>query len=276
MNDKNEIINVFLDLKKKKQGVFMPFFVAGDPNKEVFLELMDKIKEHVDIIELGIPFSDPVADGMTIQDANMRAFSSGMNFRKACEIIKDVKHLTGKPIVVLTYANVIGVQERKIKVLDALKDAGVNGIIIADVPIEEAGEYKNAIEEREMTMIFIVAPTTNDKRLEAIVKDTRGFIYLVAIKGVTGAREDVAPDTVALLKNLKSMHDVLVCVGFGISKPNHVKKLIKNGADGVIVGSALIRLIAKNFHAGKTKMISEIVGLIKALKHETEIDKDAI
>ena len=261
-------------LKKKGKKVFVPFLVIGDPDEETFFQIIQVIEPFADIIELGIPYTDPVADGPVIQSADARAFSAGMDFAMACKLIKKVREHTAKPIVILTYCNVIGIEEnRKESTLSRLAKAGVNGIIIADMPIEESHMYLPTVKQYGMDLIFLVAPTTTPSRLNEISNKATGFLYLVALKGVTGARSHLLKDTSELITRVKEINvDVPAYVGFGISKPEHVEGILGSGADGVIVGSAIIKKIEENIQ-NKTKMLDEIQKFVKSLKNATMLKK---
>ncbi|MHA1682920.1 MAG: tryptophan synthase subunit alpha [Promethearchaeota archaeon] len=266
----------FESLKLREDKAFIPFLVLGDPDPGTFISIARAIEPSADVLEFGIPYTDPVADGPVIQEANSRAFSSGMSFSKACELIRQVRDFTSKPIVILTYANVIGVNERMPRTLQRLKDAGVDALILADVPLEEGREYFDAIREFDMDMIFLVAPTTTKGRLASIIEMAHGFLYVVAVKGVTGARDAVVQDTADLIEKIKNVmvntHYVPVCVGFGISKPSHVDEIVKLGVDGVIVGSAIIKIIAA--HTGNPAEIAgKVREYVKSMKARTRTGK---
>jgi tryptophan synthase alpha chain len=259
-------------LRKKGEKAFIPFLVIGDPDPETFLRIVKSIEPNCDILELGIPYTDPIADGPTIQSANGRAFQSGMNFSKACDLIKKIRSMTDKPIVILTYANVIGV-DRMEQTLSKLSEVGVDGIVVADIPLEESGEILSKMKNYNMDFIFLIAPTTISERLHKIAKIAQGFLYLVAVKGVTGSRTDVQEETVQTIKRVKvelgNDFGIPFYVGFGISKPEHVKKILSLGSDGVIVGSAIIRKIEENLE-DKDKMIEKIANFTFELKKATK------
>ncbi|MFX0099500.1 MAG: tryptophan synthase subunit alpha [Candidatus Hodarchaeota archaeon] len=269
----NRLEKTFNSLKARDERAFIPFFVAGDPTPDLFLDIIKNIEPHADIIELGIPYTDPIADGPVIQEANKRAFDSGMNLSKAFELIQATRNMTEKPIVILTYANVVGVNEKMGETLSRFKEAGVDGIIVADIPIEESETILDCIKEFNMDFIFLAAPTTTPERLERIVAKARGFLYLVAVKGVTGARDSVLEETSQMIQRITAFlgkdKSIPICVGFGISKPEHVMKIIKDGADGAIVGSAIIRIIEQ--HANEpAKLVKEVKNYIESMKEATK------
>ncbi len=268
----NRLEKAFQDLDGRGERAFVPFLVAGDPDPGTFMRLARAIEPNADIIEFGIPYTDPIADGEVIQAADARALASGTTFSKACELIAEVRGFTGKPIVVLTYANVVGVGRVMDESLGAFTRAGIDGLIIADVPAEEARPYKAAIEQHGMVLISLAAPTTTDERLKAIASQARGFLYLVAVKGVTGARASFLEETRATIQRATSVlggkQHVPVCVGFGISSPEHVREIIKLGASGAIVGSAIVDIIGKHV-PDKELMITKVKQFTGELKAAT-------
>ncbi|MFO8019846.1 MAG: tryptophan synthase subunit alpha [Promethearchaeia archaeon] len=270
LRTKNRLINLFEEQPKKK-GVFMPFLVTGDPNPEQFLNNVRKIESYFDILELGIPFSDPIADGPTVQKANHRAFQAGMNTTKGLALIKSVREITKKPIVILTYYNILiqggeSIEDSLNRTLCSFKECGVDGIVVADLPVEEAGLALKYCKKYDIKLIFIVAPTTTKARLEKILDHAEGFLYLISVMGVTGAREKVAKITTDTIHKIKSdmKKDLPILVGFGISKPEHANTLIEAGADGVIIGSAIINRIEKNL-GDYEKMEQQLVDFVSGI-----------
>jgi tryptophan synthase alpha chain len=232
-------------------NALVTFITAGDPNPDATLKFLLALEENSDIIELGIPFSDPMADGRAIQKANYRALDGGMKVLNVFETVEKFRDYSDRPIVLMTYYNPVYVKEEENFVRMA-KDSGVNGLIIVDLPVEEAGGYIEACRRHEVGTIFLSAPNTPDERLMKINDLSSAFIYLVSLYGTTGAREDIPPMAFDFLKRAKGVCTKPVCVGFGISKKEHVEKLIKNGADGVVVGSALVSIIEKYGNSNKT------------------------
>ena len=263
----NRIDATFRSLRAAGRAAFIPFLVAGDPNKETFLDIIAAIEPVADIIELGIPFTDPVADGPVIQAADARALAAGVSLSRAIGLLAAVRSMTSKPIVVLTYANVVGVGERLARTMDALQAAGVDGIVIADACFEESSTFREVARARGMHLINLVAPTTSPERLCLIIAAATGFVYLVAVKGVTGARAAVVSDTRDLLARVLHARSgsipVPACVGFGISSPVHAAEIASLGADGIIVGSALVQQI--QHHLDDTGAMIEAVEM--ACKH---------
>ena len=276
MSGLNRLLELFKNDKEKNGKFFMPFLVAGDPNIDEFKKLALKIEPYSDILEIGVPFSDPIADGPTIQEANVRAFNAGINTKVALDAIKDLRAKTEKPIVVLTYYNILiqgsdTIESSLDETFKKLKQSGVDGIVIGDLPVEEAGLALKACEKHDICLIFLIAPSTTEDRLEKILKVARGFVYLISVMGVTGARESVAQITKATIKRMKEKTEKLlpIFVGFGISKPEHASDIIEAGADGVIIGSAIINLIKANLN-DYPKMESDIVNFASSIKEAIE------
>ena len=274
MNDANRILKLFKDEKRKDEKFFMPFLVAGDPNIDEFKILVEKIEPYSDIIEIGLPFSDPIADGPTIQEANVRAFNAGINTKVALRAIKDIRKKTEKPIVILTYYNILiqgadTIEDSLDKTFKNLKECGIDGIVIGDLPIEEAELALKACEKYDICLIFLIAPSTTEDRLEKILKVAKGFIYLISVMGVTGARDTVAQITKDTIKRMKQKTEKIlpVFVGFGISKPEHARTIVDAGADGVIIGSAIVNIIKKNLN-DFGKMENKMIKFVSSIKNE--------
>ena len=260
---------VFNDLRNKNQGALVAFIVIGDPDYDTSLRISRKIIDAgADILELGIPFSDPIADGHTIQEADIRALDNGMNTDKVFGFIKELRKYTDVPIGVLCYYNLV--YQRTTFYSDAGK-AGVNSILIADVPIEEYGGVLQQSKKNKLDTVLMISPLTSDSRIKKIVSSVTGFVYVVSRLGVTGAKSDLQESTLRLVKRIKKFSDKPLCVGFGISKPEHVKAVVKAGADGAIVGSAIVEFIGKNLK-DKKKMLGEIQSYVKEMKNATKKD----
>ena len=245
-NNVQSYSDMFHELKNKGEGAFIPFAVAGDPDFDSSIEIVKKYVDNgADALEIGFPFSDPVADGPSVQAADIRALNSGMTTKKCFEFIRRIRKFTDIPIGLLVYYNLI----YKMGIEEFYKNAsisGVNGILAADLPPEEAEEVIVAAHRNNIDQIFMVAQTTSNERLAEIVKLCSGFLYVVAVMGVTGARSDIKKSTVDLIKRVRNHTDIPLAVGFGISKPEHVKDVIKSGSDGAIVASAIIDIITEN------------------------------
>ena len=258
----------FKKLKSRNEGALVAFTVIGDPNYSTSLEIAKKIVDAgADILELGLPFSDPIADGPSIQAADVRALNNGINTDKVFGFVKELRRFTDIPIGFLSYYNLIYQRGIKKFYSDA-KQAGINSILIADMPIEESNDVIKEAKSNNMDTVFMVSPVTSNSRIKKIAKNTTGFIYVVSRLGVTGARNDLKNSTLSLIKRIRQFANRPLCVGFGISSPIHVKNVIKAGADGAIVGSAIVDLIAKNVHK-KDKMLLNIYNYVKRLKNAT-------
>lgn len=216
-----------------------------------------------DIIELVMPFSDPVADGPVIQQAGARALSAGMNTGRLFDLVQDAMREIHLPLVIMTYANIVlqhGVGEFY---SDAAR-AGADGVIVADVPLEEADPFCAAAGMAGIDPILFVSQTTTRDRREQILSRAGGFVYLVAAQGVTGAREAVSPATLALIREVKEQTRLPIVPGFGISTPDHVRTYAQAGADGVIVGSALVQVI-NEYHDRPEEMFVSVRSLVRDL-----------
>ena len=256
---------VFGELAKQKRAALIPFFVIGDPDFDRSLSIVKTaIDAGADILELGIAFSDPIADGPTIQKADIRALKSGINIQKALEFIRKVKEYKDIPIGLLMYYNLI-YQYGTEKFFSDFYRAGVNSILVADLSIDDADEIIPAAASTGLDTVFMVTPNTDTDRTKLIASKTTGFIYTVSLLGVTGSREKISDAVTGLVSKLKKLTSVPVCVGFGISKPEHAATIAKAGADGVIIGSKIVELIETNL-GNKEKMLAEISTFLKEVK----------
>jgi tryptophan synthase alpha chain len=243
----------------------VPFFVAGDPDYETSLDIIKSaIDAGADILELGIPFSDPIADGPTIQKADIRSLKAGMTVQRGLEFIRAVKQYKDIPIGLLMYYNLV-YQYPIEKFFKDFHDAGVNSVLIADLSIDDADEIIAPAASAGLDTVFMVTPNTSEKRMKVIANKTTGFIYTVSLLGVTGAREQLSNVVEDLVTKLKSLTDVPVCVGFGVSKPEHAMAIAAAGADGVIVGSRIVKIIEDNLQ-DKKKMLAEIGRFVSDVK----------
>ena len=247
------------------RAALIPFFVIGDPDFDTSLAVVKTaIDAGADVLELGIPFSDPIADGPTIQKADIRSLSSGMTVQKALDFIKQVTDYKPIPIGLLVYYNLV-YQYGTEKFLKDFKAAGGSSVLVADLSIDDADEIAAPAKDAGLETVFMVTPITPDERARRIAEKTTGFIYTVSLLGVTGARESLSDMVRPLVTRLKSLTDVPVCVGFGISSPRHAKEIASAGADGIIIGSRIVRMIEDNLD-DKQKMLSEIADFITQVK----------
>jgi tryptophan synthase alpha chain len=253
---------VFAELN---HAAVIPFFVIGDPDYKTSLAIVkNAIDAGADILELGIPFSDPIADGPTIQKADIRSLAKGMTVKKAIAFIKEVKKHKDIPIGLLMYYNLI-FQYGTEKFFRDCHNAGVNSVLVADLSIDDADEILAPAKNEGLDTVFMVTPNTNQRRLELISSKTTGFIYAVSLLGVTGSRSKLSNAVDGLVKNIKKTTNVPVCVGFGISKPEHAAQVAKAGADGVIIGSKIVGLIEENLKNPKNccKKITSFINMVK-------------
>ncbi len=256
---------VFSELKEQNKMALIPFFVIGDPDFDTSLEIVKAaIDAGADVLELGIPFSDPIADGPTIQKADIRAMRSGMSMAKALEFVQNIKDYKDIPIGLLMYYNLI-YQYGTEKFFSDFHKAGINSVLVADLSIDDADEIVGPAASAGLDTVFMVTPVTNPQRMKLIVSKTTGFIYTVSILGVTGSREKLSDVVEGLVDELKKLTSVPVCVGFGISKTAHAAAVARAGADGVIIGSKLVGLIEKNLGNPK-EMLTEISSFLTEVK----------
>ncbi len=254
---RQKISEKFSELREKKEGALICYVMAGDPSAEKTGEIVKAlVSGGADIIELGFPFSDPVADGPTIQVAGQRSLAAGMDTQRYFELVKalDVRI----PLVCMTYYNPVfkyGVE----KFVEKAAEAGISGLIVPDIPVEEAADLKNSCEKNGIDLIFLIAPTTTEERIQKILERGSGFLYLVSRLGVTGARADVSSSTRELLSRVET--GLPKAVGFGISTGKQAEEVMKEGADAVIVGSAFVKIIDEG-----TDVETRIENLAKELK----------
>jgi tryptophan synthase alpha chain len=235
------ISEVFERTGNEGRSAFMPYFTLGYPDYETSLEIIETMaKEGADGFEIGIPFSDPLADGPTIQYSSQVALEGGMNVRKALEGMQELRARgVTQPMIVFSYLNPLINYGTEQFVRDA-GAAGADGLIIPDLPPEEAHLFAPTCEEENMALIFFLAPTSDEKRIEVVAEAAKGFIYVVSVTGVTGSRTELPTDLKDFIASVRAKTDKPLVLGFGISTPEHVKTL-HGLVDGFIVGSALVR-----------------------------------
>ncbi|MDD1668335.1 MAG: tryptophan synthase subunit alpha [Methanomicrobiales archaeon] len=255
--------------RKLDRPAFIAYLVAGDPAPAGFLAAAQGVVDGgADILELGMPFSDPVADGPTIQAAHTRALDMGMSVDRYFDFIRDVRRSSEIPLVLMVYCNTVyrrGVE----RFYREARDAGADGVLIVDMPPDEGGRALRAARENDLDQIFLVAPSTSDERLGLIAGSGSGFLYLASLLGVTGARERLSDEASRLINRVRPRTRLPLAVGFGISRPEHAAALRTAGADGVIVGSALVKIVEER--AGDTERMAReirqfIAGMRKALE----------
>ena len=260
---------LFKQLKEPKEGAFVPFVTLGDPSPEQSLKIIDTLIEAgANALELGIPFSDPLADGPTIQNATLRAFAAGVTPSQCFEMLAAIrqKHPT-IPIGLLMYANLVfsrGIDEFYAQ----CEKAGVDSVLVADVPVEESAPFRQAALRHNVAPIFICPPNADDELLRQIASHGRGYTYLLSRAGVTGAENRAALPLHHLVEKLTEYHAAPPLQGFGISAPDQVTAAIDAGAAGAISGSAIVKIIEKNLDKPAV-MLEELGAFVRAMKAGT-------
>ncbi|MBA7550060.1 Tryptophan synthase alpha chain [subsurface metagenome] len=239
----------------------IPYITVGYPSIEVTLKVVPLLASSgCDIVELGIPFSDPLADGATIQKASFYALKNGVTPRLCLEVAKQLRQLVDIPLVFMTYFNPVfsyGLEE----FCSACASSGVSGLIIPDLPPEEGSELEAVTQRQNLDLIYLLAPTSTEERIRLVAQRSRGFIYLVSLTGVTGARDKLSSGLEAFVARVRKVATQPLCVGFGISTPEQVRHVARI-ADGVIVGSRIIQLME-----AKDNFISLVSDFINGLRH---------
>ncbi len=257
---------LFNAVRARGEGAHMAHVYYGDPCEDFSIKLIETLAENgADIIEFGIPFSDPIADGAIFQAACERALKAGVTPAKCIEGIKKLRDRGLKtPVILTTYFNIV-YNMGLVNFLNKAKDAGVQGVLIPDLPIEEAQPLLELTRKLGLHLILQVAPTTSRERLSRILAEASGFIYLIGLEGVTGSKFRSKKTTATLIEKVKAETNIPVMVGFGISKREHAETLIAAGADGVVVGSAYARIYAVNI-TNPFERLSEIARLAREIK----------
>lgn len=251
----SNIANAFKDGK-----AFIPFITCGDPNLETTAEIVkEMVANGADLIELGIPFSDPTAEGPVIQEANLRALTGGVTTDKIFDFVRELRKDVKIPMVFMTYANVVFSYGAE-KFISTCKEIGMDGLILPDIPFEEKGEFEEICEKYDIDLVSLIAPTS-ENRIAMIAKQAKGFIYVVSSLGVTGMRSEITTDIASIVKLIKENTDVPCAIGFGISNEEQAAKMA-SFADGVIVGSAIVKQVAQHGTAS-AKQIGEYVKSMK-------------
>lgn len=258
------LADTFAALRARRERALIPYFTAGDPSLADTRRLVvEVVRRGADIVELGVPFSDPLADGPVIQRAGQRALAAGVTVTRVLELVRDLRSADIEaPLVLLTYYNPIlafGLEA----FARAAASAGVDGVIVADLPPEEAAPLAAEAGREGIDLVHMVAPTSSPERMRLIASRSRGFVYFVSLTGVTGVRTALAPDFERQLRTLRAVTTRPICVGFGVSTPEHAA-VVGRHADGVIVGSAVVALVEK--HTGRPELIEEVGRFVEALK----------
>jgi len=258
----NRIVERFAKLKRQGKKAFIVYIGAGDPNLEATRQLgLAFDKAGVDVLELGVPFSDPLADGLVNQLAAQRGLESGTTPPKVLETVAAIRRESQIPVVLYIYFNLIHRVGLERFIQDAAK-AGVDGLLVLDLPPEESENYEALMCDAGLCNIYLVAPTTPDERIELIVKGAAGFVYYVSREGVTGMQDKIAANLAQCVGKIRAHTDLPVAVGFGISNPEQAK-LVAQHADGVVVGSAVVNQIAQ--HGQSPELVSRVEEFVESL-----------
>ena len=266
----SEISEVFARLNG--EGALVAYVMGGDPNPSTSRRVVEAVVAGgADIVELGIPFSDPMADGRSIQEAAVRSLSSGTRPSDVLESVRDVKRRHDIPVVIMTYYNILyspGLE----KFLRNASLAGVDGIIVPDLPMDETSDYSRVARENGIDTILLAAPTTTPQRMRSLVEHSSGFLYLVSLLGVTGVRPELKARSVELIRSAKAYTTSVIPlgVGFGISTPEHVRSVIRAGADAAIVGSGIVNKVA-DYEGRQRAMLDDVENYVRSLKTGTKV-----
>lgn len=259
----SRIAERFAALRERGEVALVPFLTAGDPDLATTEALVPALVEAgADVVEIGVPFSDPMAEGPTIQRASERALAAGASLRRVLELVKTLRPRVEVPIVLMGYANTFFSMGEE-GFAAACREVGVDGVICVDVPPEEGPEFYAALKGQGVDAILLAAPTTTPERLALLARETRGFLYYVSLRGVTGARAGLASGIEEQVRRVRETSKVPVCVGFGVSTPEHARELGRF-ADGVVVGSALVDRVAAA--ASREDAVDAAASFVAALK----------
>jgi len=251
-------------LREEGKKSLIIYITAGDPNLKVTEELVYSIAEAgADVVELGIPFSDPLADGPTIQQASQRALKGKVTIPKILSTIEKIRKKSSVPIALMTYYNPIFYYGLDRFVADS-KAVGVDGLIVPDLPLEESKELRGITERFGIELISFIAPTSTPQRIDAIAKVAQGFIYCVSVTGVTGIRENLSLDVAEMIRKIRPYTDIPLAIGFGISNAKQAKEMIKY-TDAIIVGSAVVKII-ENYQNDLSMLLGQVRSFVKSLK----------
>ena len=255
----------FQNVSISKKPGFVAYITAGDPNLERSADILQALdKAGADVIEVGAPFSDPLADGPIIQRASERALASGTTLPKVLDMVAQVRKKISAPIVIFSYANPI-LRMGEGPFVTAAKRAGVDGVLILDLPIEEATQFRDRLEEQAIDMIFLLSPTTTEERMRKAASLGSGFLYVISRLGVTGIQEELAGGIEGMIARVRKVSKLPIALGFGISKPEHVSE-VGRWADAAVVGSSLVKIIAEVGDSEKlVGRVQEHVRWLKAL-----------
>jgi len=253
----------FAALREREERALIPYFTAGDPSLALTRRLViEASRRGADVVELGVPFSDPLADGPVIQRATQRAFQAGVTLPRVLELARELRGEIAVPLVFLTYYNPILAFGLKAFCGTAV-ESGADGVIVADLPPEESGPLRAEAQAVGLDLIHLVAPTSTPERMRKIAQASTGFLYMVSLTGVTGARAQLPAELQQHLRMLRGITTKPICVGFGIGTPDQAAS-VGEAADGVIVGSAIVQLVER--HAGSGDLVTTVGDFIASLK----------
>jgi len=257
------IADTFAALRSRREAALIPYITAGDPDLATTEKFIyEAVRQGADLIELGVPFSDPMADGPANQRAAERALRSGTSLSRILDLVQTVRRSVTIPIILFTYYNPIFRYGGERFAQDA-KQAGVDGVLCVDLPPEEADELKQETDRQDLDLIFLLAPTSSLSRARKVLTRTRGFVYYVSVAGITGVRDALPPDLGEMVRRIRAISPVPVGVGFGISSPAQAAQVAEL-ADAVIVGSAISRIIET--HCGQPDLVSQVGTFVGSLK----------
>ncbi len=260
----SRLTQTFDRLRSAKRGGLVTYLTAGDPDADRSVDLLVAVAQAgADVLEVGVPFSDPLADGPVIQRASERALAGGMNLRGVIEIVRRVRAKVDTPIVLFTYANPVVRMDPQVFARTAA-DAGVDGVLILDYPIEEAGPLRTPLLDAGLDPIFLISPTTSEERIRKSAELGAGFLYVISRLGVTGVRDRLPEDVGELMKRIRRCADLPVALGFGIAHPSQVAEACRV-ADAAVVGSALVNVVAE--HAASAKVSEHASEYVRWLKN---------
>jgi tryptophan synthase alpha chain len=254
---------LFEDLKREGRKGLIAYLTAGDPSPARTPELVEAlVRGGADLVELGVPFSDPIADGPVIQRAGERALKAGTTLHKVLEIAREIRKRSEVPLLLFTYLNPV-VRYGLDRLAKDAAECGMDGCLLTDASVEEAREYVDAMHKHGLDTVFLAAPTSTERRLKLVAKYSTGFVYLVSRTGVTGEQASLSTAVAPLVRAMRAVTDLPLAVGFGISRPEHVAELAAQ-VDAVVVGSALVRVIEK--HLGSPDLAQELEAFVRQLK----------
>jgi len=266
-----KIQDKFKELKSKNEKALISYIMTGFPNENTTLSIVrGLVRGGADIIELGFPFSDPIADGPVIQNASTVSLNKGAKIEKFFSLVKKIRKETDVPLVLMTYTNVLYTHGYT-KFMSRVKSAGIDGLILPDMSIEESREYLKFAKKNGLDTIFLVSPNTKNDRLKKIARVSTGFLYMVAVFGTTGVQTKIHKYTIDAVKNTKKIvgKKIPIGIGFGVSTPADVKKYVSLGVDAVIVGSANLKIIENTL---PSKLQNRITLYTKKLKKSTKVN----